>query len=179
MLLLECFSNWPYKDIIGLMPGVCKVCKATSSSTTLYGGELICLACHAKIEKRVSKTSSLADDIAHDSKQLHSVLVTTTGDVEGYVVEKYIDVISAEAVMGTGLFSELSAGVSDILGKRSGQFEKKIASARKSAMRSLKSEALQLHGNAVIGMKVDYETFASNMIGVVLSGTVVRIRRLP
>ena len=44
---------------------------------------------------------------------------TTTHHIDGFSVAQYIDIVSVEIVIGTGLWSEWTGGISDFLGERS------------------------------------------------------------
>lgn len=110
-------------------------------------------------------------------KRTEEIILTTTYNVDGSKVEKYLDIISYEYIIATGVFSELSLEISDFFGQRSGMAESKLANARKQSMRALKAQAFNLGGDAVIGVDLDYTEFASNRIGVIGSGTVVTLRK--
>lgn len=77
--------------------------------------------------------------------------------------------------MGTGFFSEWSASVSDLFGERSNVFESKLEEARRAAMRRLIEKTALAGGNALIGIDFDYVNFAGNLMGVITSGTAVKI----
>jgi len=55
-------------------------------------GEYYCRSCGAKYIK--------------DS--IDKIQLTTTNNIDGYMVKRYIDIISVEVVIGTGVFSEIS-----------------------------------------------------------------------
>ena len=64
-------------------------------------------------------------------KQIKEIIITTTNHIDGYRVKKYIDVESVEIVIGTGIFSEVTAGIGDIFGLRSSAYEGKLSNAKK------------------------------------------------
>ena len=106
-----------------------------------------------------------------------SVLVTTTHSIDGWKVEKYLGIESVECVIGTGMFSEISSGVSDFLGMRSTAFEKKLQTAKASTFEAIKMLAAQVGGNAIVGIDMDYTEFSGNRIGLIVNGTVVQVVR--
>ncbi len=107
---------------------------------------------------------------------LQKTMPQTTGySFEGYRIEAYCGVVCAEVVMGTGFFSEWSASVSDLFGERSNVFESKLEEARRAAMRRLIEKTALAGGNALIGIDFDYVNFAGNLMGVITSGTAVKI----
>ena len=103
-------------------------------------------------------------------------MVLTTGyNFDGYKITSYLNVISAEVVLGTGIFSSLGSQFADLTGTRSGSYERKLESAKENALNELKKQAEFLGGNAIIGIDIDYTTFTSDILGVVANGTAVVI----
>lgn len=103
------------------------------------------------------------------------VLLTSTHQVEGSRIVEYLDVISGEMVVGTGLFSEWSAGLADLAGGEVGAFKGKLGKAKKMALQRLRGAALSLKANAVVGVDLNYTVLSGNKIAVVASGTAVKI----
>jgi uncharacterized protein YbjQ (UPF0145 family) len=54
------------------------------------------------------------------------MLITTTPAIEGRTISEYLGVIAGEAVLGANLFKDLFAGIRDIVGGRSGSYEKEL-----------------------------------------------------
>jgi uncharacterized protein YbjQ (UPF0145 family) len=105
------------------------------------------------------------------------MLVTTTNTVEGRRVLEYKGLVAGEAILGANLFRDLFASIRDIVGGRSGAYERVLNDARETAINDLTEKARALGANAVIGVDIDYETIGSNgsMLMVSVSGTAVRI----
>ena len=55
---------------------------------------------------------------------------------------------------------------------------KKLAQARDYAMLELNKNAYQTGANAIIGISLEYTTFASNLIGIAARGTAVTIAKI-
>lgn len=108
---------------------------------------------------------------------LPNIMETTGFDFTGYSITEYKGVIFSESVLGTGAFSELSASFSDLLGTKSNAFMKKLSQARDYAMLELKKNAYRAGANAIIGISLEYTTFASNLIGIAARGTAVVIEK--
>lgn len=104
-------------------------------------------------------------------------ILTTGFNFENYKIKSYLGVISGSSVLGTGFFSEIGAGISDLLGIQSELFSEKIEKARGVALDKLKETSVRSGGNGIIGIDFDYIIFASNMIGVVANGTSVLIEK--
>lgn len=105
--------------------------------------------------------------------RINSLMATTGYDFQGYKIIKYIDIISCEYVLGTGFFSEFSASFSDTFGTSSNAFSNKIATAKRKVLKRMKSETVEVRGNALIGIDFDILTFNNNMIAVSGNGTAV------
>ena len=110
-------------------------------------------------------------------QESRQVIITTTHSVDGYRVEKYLGIESVEYVIGTGIFSEISAGLADLLGVRASAFEKKLQEAKNVAIQTLKIRAYRMGANAVIGVDMDYTEFTGNQIALILNGTLVLLTR--
>lgn len=106
------------------------------------------------------------------------MLMTTTPSIEGSTIERYCGVVTGEAILGANLFKDLFAGLRDIVGGRSGTYERELQKARDIALQELSERAAQMGGNAVVGIDLDYEVMgqANGMLMVSASGTAVVIR---
>jgi uncharacterized protein YbjQ (UPF0145 family) len=105
------------------------------------------------------------------------MIITTTPSVEGRPVQDYLGVVTGEAILGANLFKDIFAGVRDLVGGRSGAYEKELRKAREIALTELQQQASELGANAVIGIDIDYETIEAggSMLMVTASGTAVRL----
>lgn len=102
------------------------------------------------------------------------MILTTTHSVEGYAIAEYKGIVVGEAILGANLFRDIFAGITDIIGGRSGAYEGELARARETALRELEERAAERGANAVVGIDLDYEVI-NNMMMVTASGTAVRI----
>lgn len=102
------------------------------------------------------------------------MIVTTTHNVEGYQIADYKGIVTGEAIMGANIVRDLFAGITDIIGGRSGTYEAKLADARETALREMQERASDLGANAVVGVDLDYEVIGQ-MLMVSASGTAVRL----
>ena len=106
------------------------------------------------------------------------MLLTTTETVEGRIVSGYLGIVTGDAVMGTNLFRDLFAGIRDIVGGRSGSYEKELRKAKDAALDALAEEAGALGADAVIAIDLDYEVIGgdkSTMLMVSANGTAVKL----
>ena len=104
------------------------------------------------------------------------MIVTTTPTIEGRRIKEYLGVVTGEAVLGANLFRDFFAGIRDIVGGRSGAYEKELKKARRIAFEELEAAADKLGANAVLGVDIDYEVLGkeNGMLMVTVSGTAVR-----
>lgn len=105
------------------------------------------------------------------------MITTTTNIIEGRPVQQYLGIVSSETIIGANLFKDLFAGIRDIVGGRSGTYERVIDEARTNAMAELVQKAQSLGANAIIGIDLDFETVGTggSMLMVIATGTAVTI----
>lgn len=103
------------------------------------------------------------------------MLISTTSQIEGRPVQRYLGVVTGEVILGANIVRDLFASITDIFGGRSGKYEEVLARGREQALRELEDKALSLGANAVIGVDIDYETIGArgSMLMVSVSGTAV------
>lgn len=103
------------------------------------------------------------------------MLMSTTSVLEGRPVNRYLGVVTGEAIIGANVFRDLFASVRDIVGGRSATYERGLAEAREVAMKEMSERAETMGANAVIGIDIDYEVLGQNngMLMVSVSGTAV------
>ncbi len=101
---------------------------------------------------------------------------STTPTLEGQTIVEYCGVVTGEAILGANIFRDFFAGIRDIVGGRSGAYEKELRKAREIAFEELGSQARALGADAVVGIDIDYETVGQNgsMLMVSVSGTAVK-----
>ena len=104
------------------------------------------------------------------------MIVSTTNMIDGRRIVEYKGVVTGEAILGANIFRDFFAGIRDIVGGRSGAYEKSLREARAIALADMEEDARQRGGNAVIGVDLDYENITAgsgSMLMVSASGTAV------
>ena len=103
--------------------------------------------------------------------------MSTTNQIEGHEVNKYLGVVTGEAILGANIFKDFFAGIRDIVGGRSAAYERELQEARRIAFAEMEQKASAVGANAIIGIDIDYETIGANgsMLMVSVSGTAVSI----
>lgn len=104
--------------------------------------------------------------------------ITTTHSIEGKTITRYCGVIAGEAILGANLFKDLFAGIRDLVGGRSGTYERELQKARDIALKELEERAHDLGANAIVGVDLDYEVLGqgNGMLMVSASGTAVIVQ---
>jgi len=54
------------------------------------------------------------------------MIITTTSSIEGKRIRDYRGLVTGEAILGANVFRDLFAGIRDIVGGRSGAYEKQL-----------------------------------------------------
>ena len=103
------------------------------------------------------------------------MILTTTPAVEGREIAQYHGIVAGEAILGANVFRDIFAGITDIIGGRSGAYEEELGKAREVALTELEERARAQGANAVVGVDLDYEV-TNNMLMVSASGTAVTLR---
>ena len=100
-----------------------------------------------------------------------NILITTGSCFEGYNIDEYLGFIASHDLIGSNFFKNITASVADISDKNDANLE----NCKEDAEAHLIAEAKKKKANAILGMKMEYVTFSSTSIGVVATGTAVRI----
>jgi uncharacterized protein YbjQ (UPF0145 family) len=103
------------------------------------------------------------------------MIITTTPNIDGRRITRYLGVVAGEAILGANAFKDLFAGIRDLVGGRSATYERELQRARDIAMAELAEKAKELGANAVVGVDLDYEVLgqSNGMLMVSASGTAV------
>ena len=105
------------------------------------------------------------------------MIITTTPTIENKPVTEYLKIVTGETIIGANIFKDFFAGIRDIVGGRSGSYEKVLREAKDSALKEMEEIAKSLGADAIVGVDLDYETVGPNggMLMVTASGTAVKI----
>ena len=103
------------------------------------------------------------------------MLITTTPNIEGRRITAYHGIVSGEAILGANVFRDFFASIRDVVGGRSGSYERVLRDGRDTAISEMIEEAQRLGAHAVVGVHMDYGAIGKNegMMMVTVSGTAV------
>lgn len=108
------------------------------------------------------------------------MIITTTSTLQDKEITGYLGIVSGEAILGANIFRDVFAGLRDIVGGRSGAYERSLREAKDIALKEMESAARSLGADGVIGVDLDYESIVmgsgGGMLMVSASGTAVKIR---
>lgn len=103
--------------------------------------------------------------------------VSTTPAIAGRTITAHKGLVSGDAILGANMFRDFFAGIRDLVGGRSGAYEKVLRKAKQEAIEDMLAQARELGANAVVGVDLDYETIqvqdGGSMLMVSATGTAV------
>ena len=124
-----------------------------------------------------SRPSMLVSVATNTLLYIRRMLISTTPTIEGRPIQAYKGVVTGETIIGANLFKDFMAGIRDIIGGRSGSYERGFREGQNTALAEMEQRAQEMGANAIVGVDIDYETIGQNgsMLMVAVSGTAVVI----
>jgi len=107
------------------------------------------------------------------------MIITTTPVLQGYKIKEYKGLVTGETIIGANFVKDFLASIRDVVGGRSGSYEKVLQKAKDTSLEEMQDRAKKLGANAVIGIDLDYETIgeSNSMLMVSASGTAVVVEK--
>ena len=93
---------------------------------------------------------------------MNRITLSTTNVIEGKPAKNYLGIVTGETIIGANIFKDLFASIRDIVGGRSGSYEKVLREAKDTALKEMEEAAIRLGADAVVGIDLDYETVGAN-----------------
>ncbi len=105
------------------------------------------------------------------------MILSTTPTIEGRTIREYKGVVTGETIIGANIVKDFFAGIRDIVGGRSGSYEKVLREAKDTSLQEMMERAQAMGANAIVGIDIGYETIGetNSMLMVATSGTAVVI----
>lgn len=105
------------------------------------------------------------------------MIVTTTTSVENRTITSYEGIVFGEVITGINVLKDIGAGLRNVFGGRSKEYEDELVEAREEALNEMDDRAKKRGCDAVVGVKMDYEVLGSDngMLMVTCSGTAVKL----
>lgn len=110
-----------------------------------------------------------------NKEEVEHYLTTTGSLLEGYHIQEYLGIVSGHVVLGTGMFSSFDASVADWTGSEASAYTEKLDLAKEVALKRAIIKSMRLGGNALIGIDVEHSVFVRDLIGVIVTGTSVKV----
>ena len=108
------------------------------------------------------------------------MIVTTTDTIQGQSIENYVGIVTAEVVYGTNALRDFFAGIRDMIGGRTGSYERIFEKGQLEAIKELEKRAQGLGADGILGIKIDTGTINVDEKGVLLlitaTGTAVKLQ---
>ena len=106
------------------------------------------------------------------------IILSTTNTIQGFDIERYIDLVFSNVVIGTNIFSDIGASFTDFFGGTSDIYKGKLSKMRKMAIAEVKAKASNIGANAIIGLKIDFDEISGkgkSMFMISVTGTAVKV----
>ncbi len=107
------------------------------------------------------------------------ILTSTTNSIEGALIEKYIQLVSVNIVVGTNFFSDFGASFTDFFGGLSDTYQSKLEKIYKVGIDKIKIKATNIGANAILGIKIDFDEISGkgkSMFMLSIMGTAVFLK---
>lgn len=124
----------------------------------------------AIIDEYESKSETPFEDMVKSD-----IVLVTTDFVTGHEIKHMLGPVSECMAVGAGMLKSYFASWSATLGTKSNSFSKKFFKTRHGAEKAMLQEARELGANAVIDVHYAISNFASDLTGVLVTGTAVVI----
>ena len=131
----------------------CTVCGSSYVYESGQGLPDMCPACSEKGKKEVRK-------FLEKEQKRKEIVTISTSEFANRKVLKTLGIVSHEHVFGVGLVKELD--LKKFNGGISLSWQEKIKSGRDLAIRSIEDDAIELGGNAVIGVDITYKVLGTH-----------------
>ncbi len=107
------------------------------------------------------------------------MILSTTDFIQGKNIQNYLGIVTAEVVYGSNALRDFFAGIRDVLGGRTGAYERVFEKGQQDALKELQARAQKLGADAVVGIQVKTDTINIDEHGVLMlitaTGTAVKL----
>ncbi len=96
------------------------------------------------------------------------MILSTTDSIQGTNIQNYLGIVTAEVVYGSNALRDFFAGIRDVLGGRTGAYERVFEKGQQDALKELENRAQRLGADAVIGVQIRTDTINIDDHGVLM-----------
>ena len=104
------------------------------------------------------------------------MIITTTNNVEGARIDEYLQLVSVNVVIGTNIFSDWFASITDVFGGKSRTYQRKLDDVYDEALKRVREKAEKLGADAVVGVTYGSSAVMQGAAEVIAYGTAVKFR---
>jgi len=105
------------------------------------------------------------------------MIVTTTNEVAGYRVAKYLGVVRGLTVRSRSVIGNIGAGIQSLFGGNITIYTELAEKAREEAFNLMVEHAASAGANAIVGMRYDANEMADGITEVLAYGTAVVVEQ--
>jgi len=105
------------------------------------------------------------------------MIVTTTNDISGYKIVKYLGLVRGITVRSRSVLGNFGAGLQSIFGGNISIFTDLAEKAREEAYELMVKHATEVGANAVIAMRYDANEITDGITEVLAYGTAVVVQQ--
>ena len=98
-------------------------------------------------------------------------IITTTPSIEGYKIKKVLGVVTGLTPRTRGFFGQFLGGIQSIFGGEITAFTEELEKARGEAIERVRTKAMNLGANAIVGLDLETSDMGLKVPIVVLSAT--------
>jgi uncharacterized protein YbjQ (UPF0145 family) len=132
--------------------------KCPRCGSELSGGAKFCSSCGASFGSTAPSTNT-------------GFLITTTPSVEGYRISRVLGVVTGLTPRTRGVLGKFVAGIQSLFGGEVTAFTTELEKARVEAIQRVKSKALEIGANAIVGLDLETSDLGLQQGVVVISAT--------
>jgi len=88
---------------------------------------------------------------------MNRIITTTTDTLDGYTIEEYYEPITTNIEVGSNVFSDIAAGLTDFFSGGSSTYERKLRGIYKQAIETLSERAKRVGANCIVGLLIDVD----------------------
>lgn len=159
----------------------CQGCNVDKARYLLLDG--LCADCRSGRQEQpetLDPAESISKTIPPRRRTPAEGIILTTETSHDLPIDRRIDIVTAEVVIGMHLFKDIAGVFRDVFGGRSQAMQNGLRDARKAALDELRREAASVGADAVVGVDLDYSEISGggkSMLFLVASGTAVTLRK--
>ena len=80
------------------------------------------------------------------------MILSTTPSIEGRTIREYKGVVTGETIIGANFVKDFFAGIRDVVGGRSGSYERVLREAKDTSMNEMVDRARGMGANAMVAV---------------------------